>query len=96
LISIIGIEKGGHEMPNPQSIAEILADSRLAFINQENETALRLAKDAIKFQPNNPDTALERDSKYLSFVRVDTMGRVPLRAVIKPPFDGRIADFRAI
>lgn len=35
------------------NIKDILADSHLAFLNQENETALKLAKEAIKLEPNN-------------------------------------------
>lgn len=36
------------------NIKEILADSNLAFLNQENNTALKLAKQAINLEPQNP------------------------------------------
>ena len=37
------------------NIKEIIAGSHLAFLNQENETALRLAKQAISLNKDNPD-----------------------------------------
>ncbi len=37
------------------NVKGIIADSHLAFLNQENETALRLAKQAISLDKDNPD-----------------------------------------
>ena len=37
------------------SVKDLIADSHFAFLNQENETALNLAKQAIKLEPKNPN-----------------------------------------
>ena len=37
------------------NVKDIIADSHLAFLNQENETALRLEKQAISPAKDNPD-----------------------------------------
>ena len=37
------------------NVKEIIADSHLAFLNQENETALSLAKQAISPDKDNPN-----------------------------------------
>ena len=42
-------------MPNPPNTEQLLADSRLAFMNQQNDTALSLAEKAIKLEPSNAD-----------------------------------------
>lgn len=42
-------------MSESKKVSQLLADSRLGFLNQQNETALNLAKEAIKLEPNNPD-----------------------------------------
>jgi tetratricopeptide (TPR) repeat protein len=34
---------------------QLLADSRLAFLNQQNDMALSLAKEAIEIEPHNAD-----------------------------------------
>lgn len=40
---------------NKEKVSQFLADSRLAFINQQNEEALNLATEAIKLEINNPE-----------------------------------------
>ncbi len=57
-------------MPNNQA-TQLLADSRLAFLNQQNETALHLAKEAIKLEPNNPDAYKCAGNAYMSLERYD-------------------------
>lgn len=37
------------------NVKDLIADSHLAFLNQENETALKLAKQAIAMDKDNPD-----------------------------------------
>jgi tetratricopeptide (TPR) repeat protein len=37
------------------NVKELISDSHLAFLNQEDETALTLARQAVKLEPNNPD-----------------------------------------
>ena len=37
------------------NVKDLIADSHLAFLNQENETALNLAKQAIAMDKDNPD-----------------------------------------
>lgn len=41
-------------MPN-EKVAQLLADSRLAFLNQQNDVALNLAEQAIKLEVRNAD-----------------------------------------
>ena len=42
-------------MTDSTSIAQLLSDSHLAFLNQQNDVALSLAKQALKFAPKNSD-----------------------------------------
>lgn len=37
------------------NVQELIADSHFAFLNQENKTALNLARKAISLAPKNPD-----------------------------------------
>lgn len=37
------------------NVKDLIADSHLVFLNQENETALKLAKQAITMDKDNPD-----------------------------------------
>lgn len=53
------------------NVKEIIADSHLAFLNQENETALNLAKQAIKLEPNNPNAYKCAGNAYMSLERYD-------------------------
>jgi len=50
---------------------QILADSRLAFINQQNETALNLAIQAIKLEPKNPEAYKCAANACMSLERYD-------------------------
>ena len=43
-------------MSKTEKVFQLLSDSRLALINQQNEEALSLAKEAQKLDPNNPET----------------------------------------
>lgn len=59
-------------MPNNnEKVSQILADSRLAFINQENETALNLANRAIKLESNNPEVYKCAGNANMSLERYD-------------------------
>ena len=42
-------------MRENQKASQLLANSRLAFLNQQNDIALNLAKEAIALEPQNPD-----------------------------------------
>jgi Flp pilus assembly protein TadD len=53
-------------MPNSPNIDQLLADSRLAFLNQQNDIALNLAKEAIKLEPSNPDAYKYAGNAYMS------------------------------
>lgn len=53
------------------NVKEIIADSHLAFLNQENETVLNLAKQAIKLEPNNPNAYKCAGNAYMSLERYD-------------------------
>ena len=50
---------------------DLIADSRLAFLNQENETALNLAKRAIALEPKNPDAYKCAGNACMSLARYD-------------------------
>jgi tetratricopeptide (TPR) repeat protein len=51
--------------------SQLLADSRLAFLNQQNEAALNLAKEAIKREPNNPEAYKCAGNACMSLDRYD-------------------------
>lgn len=53
------------------SVKDIIANSHLAFLNQENETALNLANQAIKLEPNNPDAYKCAGNACMSLERYD-------------------------
>lgn len=53
------------------NVKEIIADSRLAFLNQENETALRLANQAISLDRTNPDAYKCAGNACMSLNRYD-------------------------
>lgn len=42
-------------MANVTNVEQLLSDSRLAFLNQQNDVALNLAKQAILLDRNNSD-----------------------------------------
>ena len=58
-------------MLDTSDVSNLLGSSRLAFLNQENETALNLAKQAIKLEPNNPDAYKCAGNAYMSLERYD-------------------------
>ncbi|OPX42027.1 TPR repeat-containing protein YrrB [Ruminiclostridium hungatei] len=58
-------------MLDTSNVSNLLGSSRLAFLNQENETALNLAKQAIKLEPNNPDAYKCAGNAYMSLERYD-------------------------
>lgn len=58
-------------MPNSPNIEQLLADSRLAFLNQENNTALKLAKQAILLDKDNPDAYKFAGNALMSLERYD-------------------------
>ena len=57
-------------MPN-EKIAQMLSDSRLAFLNQQNDTALNLASQAIKLDPKNADAYKCAGNALMSLERYD-------------------------
>ena len=60
----------GDYMANSK-VEQLLADSRLAFLNQQNDTALRLAKEAIKLEPRNADAYKCAANAYMSMERYE-------------------------
>ena len=52
-------------------VKDLIADSRLAFLNQENETALNLAKRAIVLEARNPDAYKCAGNACMSLARYD-------------------------
>lgn len=67
---------------------EIIADSNLAFLNQENETALLLARQAIKLEPNNPDSYKSAANAYMSLGNYDEAIKNYSNAVKYDPNNG--------
>lgn len=55
-------------MPNTQ---QLLADSQLAFLNQQNHAALSLAQQAIKLEPGNADAHKCAGNALMSLERYD-------------------------
>ncbi len=53
------------------NIKDIIADSHLAFLNQENDTALNLAKQAIKLESNNSNAYKCAGNACMSLERYD-------------------------
>lgn len=70
------------------NVKEIIADSHLAFLNQENEIALNLAKQAIKLEPNNPNAYKCAGNAYMSLERYDEAVKNYNRAVKCDPNNG--------
>ena len=50
---------------------DLIADSRMAFLNQENETALNLAKQAIALEPGNAEAYKCAGNACMSLARYD-------------------------
>ncbi len=53
------------------NVKDIIADSQLAFLNQENETALDLARQAIALDKDNPDAYKCAGNACMSLERYD-------------------------
>lgn len=53
------------------NVQQLLADSKLAFINQQNEVALSLANEAKKIEPNNPEAHKCAGNAYMSMERYE-------------------------
>lgn len=58
-------------MTDSTSIAQLLSDSHLAFLNQQNDVALSLAKQALKFDPKNSDAYKCVGNALMSLERYD-------------------------
>ena len=54
-----------------EKIDQLLADSRLAFLNQQNGKALNLALEAIKQKPKNADAYKCAGNDYMSMTHYD-------------------------
>ena len=52
-------------------VKQLLADSQLAFMNQQNEEALRLANEAKKIEPNNADAHKCAGNAYMSMGKLE-------------------------
>ena len=64
-------EGGNKPMPNSPGIEQLLADSRLAFFNQQNDMALKLANQAILLNKDNPDAYKCAGNALISLGRYD-------------------------
>lgn len=58
-------------MTNQLNVTQLLSDSRLAFLNQQNDVALSLAKQAIKLEYNNADAYKCAGNALMSLERYD-------------------------
>lgn len=58
-------------MSKNEKVSQLLADSRLAFLNQENETALKLANEAIQLERQNPDAYKCAANAFMSLESYD-------------------------
>ena len=54
-----------------EQVNQLLADSRLAFLNQQNGKALNLALEAIKLEPKNADAYKCAGNAYMSMERYE-------------------------
>lgn len=70
------------------NVKDMIADSHLAFLNQENETALRLAKQAIALDKDNPDAYKCAGNACMSMERYDEAIRNYSLAVKHDPNNG--------
>ena len=52
-------------------VKQLLADSQLAFMNQQNEEALRLANEAKKIEPSNADAHKCAGNAYMSMGKLE-------------------------
>lgn len=58
-------------MSDTSNVKQLLSDSRLAFMNQQNDVALSLAKQAIKLEYNNADAYKCAGNALMSLERYD-------------------------
>lgn len=58
-------------MTNQLNVEQLLSDSRLAFLNQQNDVALNLASQAIKLEYNNADAYKCAGNALMSLERYD-------------------------
>jgi Flp pilus assembly protein TadD len=58
-------------MPEASKVTKLLGSSRLAFLNQQNDTALGLAKKALQLEPNNPEAYKCAGNACMSLERYD-------------------------
>lgn len=70
------------------NVDQLLADSRLAFLNQQNGKALNLAQEAIKLDPKNADAYKCAGNAYMSMERYDDAIRNYQAAVKNDPDNG--------
>ena len=71
-----------------EKIDQLLADSRLAFLNQQNGKALNLAQEAINLDPKNPDAYKCAGNACMSMERYDDAIRNYQAAVKNDPENG--------
>ena len=67
---------------------ELISDSHLAFLNQENNTALDLAEKAIKLEPGNPDAYKCAANACMSLGRYEEAIKNYSQAVKHDPANG--------
>ena len=70
------------------NIKDLIADSHLAFLNQENEKALELAMQAIRLEKGNPDAYKCAGNAYMSLGQYDEAIRNYDMAVRYDPDNG--------
>lgn len=75
-------------MSNNRLASQLLADSRLAFLNQQNDTALNLAKEAINLEPRNPEAYKCAANACMSLERYDEAVKNYSLAVKNDPNNG--------
>lgn len=75
-------------MSDNENTKQLIADSRLAFLNQQNETAYNLAKQAINLEPKNPDAYQCAANACMSMERYDEAIKHYTSAVTNDPNNG--------
>ncbi|MCL2808207.1 MAG: tetratricopeptide repeat protein [Coriobacteriia bacterium] len=71
-----------------ETVSQLLADSRLAFLNQQNEKALSLAKQAIRREHKNPEAYKCAGNACMSLERLDDAITNYSQAVLCDPNNG--------
>lgn len=75
-------------MSDISKTSQLLADSRLAFLNQQNEAAFNLAKEAIKLEPQNSEAYKCAANACMSLDRYDEAVKNYTLAVKYDPNNG--------